>query len=120
MTEGMNSGRMIGLRLHTRRPPACLALSAKRRLHRSIDGDARARGEQGVGRREAEGMARSGEEFGRGRAGGTWGGKGEEVGGESGEEGGVGCGSSGGGSVCGGEACDTELRGFLSLQMSGR
>ncbi len=34
---------MIGLRLYTRRPPACLALSAKRRLHRSTDGDARAR-----------------------------------------------------------------------------
>ncbi len=57
---------MIGLRLYTRRPPACLALSAKRRLHRSIDGDARVRGEQGVGRRGAEGMARIGEGFGRG------------------------------------------------------
>jgi len=114
---------MIGLRLYTRRPPACLALSAKRRLHRSIDGDARVRGEQGVGRRGAEGMARIGEGFGRGRAGGARGGEGEEVGGEhgeDGEEGGVGCGSCGGGSVCGGGACDTELGGFLSLQMSGR
>ena len=113
---------MIGLRLYTRRPPACLALSAKRRLHQSIEGDARARGEQGVGRRGAEGMTRSGEVFGRGRAGagGARGGEGEEVGGENGEEGGVGCGSCGGGSVCGGEACDTELGGFLSLQMSGR
>ena len=98
---------MIGLRLYTRRPPACLALSAKRRLHRSIGGDARVRGEQGVGRRGAEGMARSGEGFGRGRAGGARGDEGEEVGGESGEEGGVGCGSCGGGYVCGGEACDT-------------
>ena len=68
-------------------------------------------------------MARIGEGFGRGRAGGARGGEGEEVGGEhgeDGEEGGVGCGSCGGGSVCGGEACDTELGGFLSLQMSGR
>ena len=111
---------MIGLRLYTRRPPACLALSAMRLLHRSIDGDARVRGEQGVGRRGAEGMARSGEGFGRGRAGGARGGKGEEVGGENGEEGGVGCGSCGDGNVWGGEACDTELGGFLSLQMSGR
>ena len=65
-------------------------------------------------------MARSGEEFGRGRARGARGGKGVEVGGENGEEGGVGCGSCGGGHVCGGEDCDTELGGFLSLQMSGR
>ncbi len=74
-------------------------------------------------------MTRSGEGFGRGRAGGArdgegeevgGDGEGEEVGGENGQKGGVGCGSCGGGSICGGEACDTELGGFLSLQMSGR
>ncbi len=111
---------MIDLRLYTRQLPACLDLSAKRQLHRSIDWDATARGEQGVGTRGAEGMARSGEEFGKGRAGAGRGGEGEEGGGENGEEGGVDCGSCGGGNVCGGEACDTELGGFLSLQMSFR
>ena len=54
-------------------------------------------------------MARSGEGFGRGRTGGPRGGKGEELDGENG--------SCGGGNVCGGEACNTELGGpgFLSF-----
>ena len=40
--------------------------------------------------------------------------------GGSDEEGGEGCGSCGGCGVCEGEACDTEMGGFLSLHMSDR
>ena len=76
------------------------------------------RGEQGVGRRAAEGRARSGE--GGGRAGGARGGEGDVVVGWNDEEGGEGCGACGGCGVCEGEACDTEMGGFLSLHMSDR
>ena len=75
-------------------------------------------GEHGVGRRAAEGRARSGE--GGGRAGGARGGEGDVVVGWNDEEGGEGCGACGGCGVCEGEACDTEMGGFLSLHMSDR
>ncbi len=104
---------MIGLRLYTRWPPACLALSAKRLLHRISTG-MRGRGENKEwGQEKRRGWQGVEKVLGEAEQ--------EELG--VAKEGGVGCGCCGGGkctgNVCGGEACETELGGFLSLQMSG-
>ncbi len=73
-----------------------------------------------MGKIAAGGVARKGYGVERGRAGGARDDRGKVVSHENGDTGGESCGCCKDCSVCGGEACDTELGGFLCLHMLGR
>lgn len=114
---------MIGVRVYTRRPPASLALSARRRLHRSKvgctmgDGIGECKEECGDGERKGEerGTGRKAAVVGEvdeGARGGEVDGGIEGPGGGDEEEG-VESGSRG----C--EVCSVVVRGLLSMQVSG-
>lgn len=119
----------MGLREYTRRPPDCLAWSAKRRLHRRSGGRGMREGEQA---RVGMGRGSIGEEGGRERRGGggeVVGGGDGGGGGGNGRGGGVGPGGGCKGGVgvevivCGkeevGEFCCVDVCGLLKLQRSG-